>query len=628
MKFVLIAMLLMLVFFPYAAAQTIDDPENVTFMKVEIVQSGQITLASQSSLSSAEDLTLSLYIPQSDSRQSYTISRIIGPDSHVIGEDKYGNAQITMLWENPQLDKEIDYLVETIVEIRDKSSGENKNFPVTSVTEPSQGIIETAYTVGGGEKSVENMLLLSNWVYDNTEYDLSCEREAFAAKWVYDEGRGTCDEFSNLLLSMMKTLDYDAWYVAGYAYLTGKQQGGESFGAHAWVEARLDGKTYSLDPTWAESPVDATHITFARLPDSNFTEHTEVKSRDISLNWEKDETRLELVSYKESPRISTDLQVFPETVWGGKNVMIIADLSADGCVATNLRAASCINEGGDDLVEIGTKKRAVSFCDSARFYWFGETPKIAQGMRYTCPVTVAAGGGIKKAQASITSEPKTSVGISASTKKIAMPGEQIDVQVSLNNGGFTDSNVKVFAVMDNVIKEKNIDIPGRGTGSVQFQLTVPQMSGEYDLNIFADSGDLKSETIEVISERQMKIDEIQVPSSMKIGDSGEINVTVSNNGEESTASVKFQSGGTTDTETVTFGSDGKGYASFGINADSEGSVNVIVSLLDNDGSYQDSWTGNINVMQEASLKEGIAKQLEGMIMSIIEAIMSIFGMLS
>ncbi|MCK4714759.1 MAG: transglutaminase domain-containing protein, partial [Candidatus Aenigmarchaeota archaeon] len=290
-RFLLVLLVGVLLIFPSVSADVINDPENVTYMKVEVTQSGHITLSSQSSVAMAEDLVLSLYVPQNDSRQRSVITKIIGPDTYVIDEGEYGNAQIVMSWRKPPLDSEIDYLVETLVEVEDESSEASRYFPVTSVVEPSQGIIETAYTVGGGDKAVENMLVLSNWVHENVDYDLSCEREAFPAKWVYDEGRGTCDEYSNLLLSMLRTLDYKAWYVAGYAYLSGKQEGGESFGSHAWVEGRLGGKTYSFDPTWAEAPVDATHITFARLPDSNFTEHTEVKSRDVSINWEKDETR-------------------------------------------------------------------------------------------------------------------------------------------------------------------------------------------------------------------------------------------------------------------------------------------------------------------------------------------------
>ncbi len=603
----------------------IEDPENVTYMKAEVTQSGHITLNSKSSSSTAEDLVLSLYVPQNDSRQLSTITRIIGPDTYLIDEGEYGNAQIVMTWKKPPIDLEIDYLVETLVEIEDISSEESRYFPVTSVVEPSQGIIETAYIVGGGDKAAENMLALSNWVHENIDYDLSCEMEAFPAKWVYDEGRGTCDEYSNLLLSMLRTLDYNAWYVAGYAYLSGKQEGGESFGAHAWVEARLNGKTYSLDPTWAEAPVDATHITFARLPDSNFTEHTEVKSRNIELDWNKEETRLELVDFIEKPRITIQLETIPESVHGGKNVMLIAGMEADGCVATNLRVASCIDDKGDNLIEIGRTKQAVSFCDDARFYWFGETPTIRPGMKYTCPVSVAGGGWVEKIPISITSEPESGIEITTSMQKILVPGETMEVDVSLKNAGYSNRNLRLFAMLGDIIKEGSLSLPGGGTGDLQFEFTSPHMSGEYDIHIFSSSGDLMSETIEVISERQLKITEISIPKSLEVGSASSVNVTLRNFGGETTASVKLNAMGSTDVKNVLIESNETIVVSFGFSGENEGINNLIISVLDSGDSYQDSWTGNIDVFRQPSIKDSISKQIEDFIMWLLDIINSIFS---
>jgi transglutaminase-like putative cysteine protease len=625
-KFLPVFLLIILVIAtPQASADQISDPENVTYMKAGVTQSGHITLTAESSVASAEDLTLRLYIPQQDSRQSVSVERVIGPDDYSFEDDGSGNTQIVLVWEKPRIGGEIDYLLETIVEVEAGPSREARYFPVTPVIEPSKGIIETAYTVGGGERSVRNMLLLSNWVHANVEYDLGCEEQAFAAEWVFNEGRGTCDEFSNLLLSMLRTLDYNAWYVAGYAYLSGKQEGGEAFGSHAWVEGRLASDTYSFDPTWAESPVDATHIAFARLPDSNFTEHTEVKSRDISISWEKDETRFQVIDFRQEPRIRTSVRSVPESVSGGKNVMIIADMEADGCVATNLRIASCVDEEGDDLIDIAEKRRPVSFCHSATFYWFGETASISRGVRYSCPVTVAGGGGLAKSAVSITSEPQIDVRTSASAGKILVPGQVMELSLSARNNGFSRADLQVFAMLGDEMKEGILGIEPRDTDRITLELTAPQAPGAYNLYVFTSSGDLMTEGVEVISERHLKITEITMPTSMEIGSNGTVKVSVTNLGEDSIASVRFQAGGTSETKTVKILGGDEHVLSFDFAAENEGDNAVIISVLDSEGSYEDSWTGSINVFRRPSLKEEVSGGIEAIIMAILEFLRNLFG---
>ncbi|MCK4815827.1 hypothetical protein KA005_08655, partial [bacterium] len=340
--------------------------------------------------------------------------------------------------------------------------------------------------------------------------------------------------------------------------------------------------------------------------------------------WEKDETRLELVDYAENPRIATRLEGIPESVWGGKNVMIIAYMEADGCVATNLRVASCIDEKGDNLIDIEKTKQAVSFCDDAKFYWFGKTPAIKRGVRYSCPVTAAGGGGTGKAYVSITAEPERGVEISTSTQKILVPGQTMEVEVSLRNTGYSARDLRIFAILDDEIKEGALSLQSGGTDDIKFEFTAPQIPGEYELQVFSSSGDLKGEMIDVISNRQLKITEISIPKALELGSVVLINVSVYNFGEESAASVKLQAGKFTDTKNIMIDTEGVGAVSFDFTADSEGITSVIISILDGD-SYQDSWTGNINVFKEPSIKDSIAKTLEDFIMWLLDSIRSIFS---
>ncbi|UCD02783.1 MAG: hypothetical protein JSV63_03295 [Candidatus Aenigmatarchaeota archaeon] len=615
----------MVALLPPLSSGQLNDPENLTYVKAEIIQSGHLRLNSESSFATAEDLSIRLYVPQNDSRQNTMLTKVIGPERYFFSEDGYGNTQIVIVWENPPLDIDVDYLIETLVHVEARSSGVSKNFPVTSVIEPSQEIIETAYIFGGVGKSLENILLLSKWVNENVEYDLSCEREAFPAKWVYEHGIGTCDEFSNLLLSMLRTLDYQAWYVAGYAYLGGKQEGATAFGSHAWIEARLDGQTYGMDPTWAEAPLDATHITFARLPDSNFTEQTAVKSRDVSLRWEKEETVVQLLEYREKPRIETTLRAVPESVGGDKNVMILAEMEADGCVATKMRIASCIDKNGNNMIGIEKESSAIAFCDNTKFYWFGEVPRVGHGIKYICPVNVGAGGAINKVKITIMPDSEKDVFISTATQKILVPGQDMDLGVSVMNSGYSSADLRVFAILEGDIKERSMSLLGRESKELSFSFTAPKIPGNYQLHVFSDSGDLQTETIQVISDRDLKISEIAIPKSLVAGSTGTINVTVINSGEPSSVTVKLQAGGHSETKTVSIDKDGSSVVSFDFEAVSDGSINVIVSVLDEDGSYQDSWTGNVVVLANPSLKENVSSMIEDLIMAIVDFFRSLFG---
>jgi len=622
----LVFLLFIFAYIPQASGLLIDDPENVTYMKVSMTQSGHLRLHSLSSSAMAETLKLSLYIAQNDSRQASGISRVIGPSSYRMGEDDYGNSQIIMEWENPPLDKDIDYLVETVSEVRSKPvQSESRSFPVTELVEPSPGIVESAYMLSGGEISAVTMLRMGAWVFSSVKYDLSYEDVTLPAKWVYENRKGTCDEYANLMLSMLKAVGYKAWYVAGYAYLGGRQEGASSFGAHAWLESEIDGKTYSADPTWAESPVDATHLTVARLPDSNFTEHTEVKSRDVRIEWNKDETRLNLIERSESPGIDVDLEVVPDSVGGGGNALLIADMRADGCVLSTLRLGSCVRQNGQPLLILDYPQKPVSFCNEGKDYRIAAVPDIEAGMIYTCPISFGAGGFRDVSKLSIVQDSPKDTEMQISTGKILVPRQSMLVLITAKNTGRSAKDLRFFAMLGDDIQEKGVSIGGRSSQVVDFRLTGPQAPGNYTLFIFSSSGDLEKEDIAVISSRQAKITEIGIPGEMRPGGKSSINVSIRNFGDELDALVKVRAGDLEYSRRLVIKANGTAVASFDFEAAGEGKKPVIISLLDSSGRYQDSWTGSIDVISEPSMKEGIAQQLEDFFLWLVSAIRSLLG---
>ncbi|MBN1896386.1 MAG: transglutaminase domain-containing protein [Candidatus Aenigmarchaeota archaeon] len=625
MKHLIISLLMTLIITSVmVSAEAISDPERISYAAIEAVQSGYITLNPNSGSATAEDLKLTLYIPQTDMRQTSEIIDVIGPDDYYIKEDEYGNDQIVLTWARPSIGSRLEYIIESSTVIRSKSSNAVRNFDVTPLVEPSPGIIETSYDINSGKNDVINMLRLATWINENVKYDLSCEDEAFSATWVFDEMRGTCDEFANLMVSMLSSIDYNSWYVAGYAFLGGRQEGGDEFGSHAWTEVRIDGKTYSVDPTWSESPVDATHITFARLPDSNFTEHSEVKSRDINIEWNKLETRLSLVDYTEEPRLELDIEAVPSESLGGDYVLLKADVTGSGCMATNMRIASCIDEKSNDLIIFNNTDMAVFFCDSDAFYWIGKTAEINRGMKYMCPVTVAGGGGIAKNSVSIESKTTDLYDILVSTDNALLPGENFEVVITAQNSDFSERLFSIISIIGNSVEESNILVDGMESSVVRHTHTAPETPGTYDIMIFSSTGDMRKKVLEVLNSQQFTITGIEYPKNLELTNAGNYTIEVLNGGEAGSVNVSIKVGDKNDEETLFIDAGESGSAHFEMQFSSEGRKNIIVSLISDDG-YEDGWTGNTIAYRSVTLKESVSSELEKFILMIIDFFRSIFS---
>jgi hypothetical protein len=72
-----------------------------------------------------------------------------------------------------------------------------------------------------------------------------------------DDPIGDCNEFADLLTTLARTLDIPSRTVFGLAYA---DQRPPAFRFHAWNELLVDGEWRTVDPTWNQLRVDATHI--------------------------------------------------------------------------------------------------------------------------------------------------------------------------------------------------------------------------------------------------------------------------------------------------------------------------------------------------------------------------------
>ena len=108
--------------------------------------------------------------------------------------------------------------------------------------------------VRGAETREDEVNALVGFVHQHLEY---VERDG--AQSIADtlrNRRGDCTEYANLLTTLARARGFPARTVTGLAY----DAGAGTFALHSWNEVAVDGRRRGVDPTWAQTRIDATHI--------------------------------------------------------------------------------------------------------------------------------------------------------------------------------------------------------------------------------------------------------------------------------------------------------------------------------------------------------------------------------
>jgi len=259
----------------FAAAVIDVDPKTVGGAEVRV----DLQWAVDSGGGSATELSLKTYSFYSDARQSF---EIVSSDPHSQSTDANGNPVLVFPLDASLRNNAVSYsaVVRTSQSL-DFSSASNSMAYLTEspLVKISSGIAGKAAEVAGGTVDLRKAVELSSWVHDNVKYDgpgyggSSLDSEA-----VFQLREGTCDEFSHLLIAMLRSRGIPAKFIAGFVY------SGEEWVAHAWVEAAVDGKWVPFDPTFNEAIVlDGTHLKFAEGKDQSEIRE-EITGRGVGLD--------------------------------------------------------------------------------------------------------------------------------------------------------------------------------------------------------------------------------------------------------------------------------------------------------------------------------------------------------
>jgi transglutaminase-like putative cysteine protease len=117
--------------------------------------------------------------------------------------------------------------------------------------------------VGAATRPADQVAALTSFVHDYVEYVEAGDSTHVLA--LLDDPRGDCSEYADLLTTLARSLDIPSRTIFGLAYA---DLSPPAFRFHAWNEVFIDGAWQSLDPTWNQLQVDATHIP---LPENTAT---------------------------------------------------------------------------------------------------------------------------------------------------------------------------------------------------------------------------------------------------------------------------------------------------------------------------------------------------------------------
>ncbi|MFH1229097.1 MAG: transglutaminase family protein [Candidatus Aenigmatarchaeota archaeon] len=457
------------------AFASITNPQMVDKLEAEVVEYGNIEV-----IGSVSSIQLNLSIPQEDAYQKigkFEVSDSNGPCanscSYKFTYDEFGNKILNIIWKNAV--GNIDYTVKSAVSVSRRYSAEKRLLqdflkPTDLVQSTDKEIADVASNARGSD--FEKISYLSKWINENVKYNTVYSDINIPAKKILDLRFGVCKEFSNLLVSFLRSIGYYSAVTVGYVH-PGTVYSGESFLPHGWVEVYSDGGILS-DPTWSEvGYLDATHIKFATFPDSKWTFSSIYSTGfgSFKVNLKNSNVSINLLNYSESPVFAAKSSLLETNLWKGYAVLR-TDIDSDRCLLTKFDIRSCNSDGADFLKKLA-KDNVTYFCNKKSIFTIFEIPNIQRNMKYNCPITVLFYGSGQ---------------------------ETIPLGLSYNEEGYTRLSVDKTTVSPNEKIEASADSSDIFTSNGDYEYDNAEFySGYYDFEVYSyNKGALDQQKISVV----------------------------------------------------------------------------------------------------------------------------------
>lgn len=379
----------------------------------------------------------------------------------------------------------------------------------------------------GSENAFEAVASISHWVYTNVKYDIAFGGELYDSSWVYKNRKGTCDEFSNIFIAMVRSIGIPARYAAGIVY----SKGGWDY--HAWAEVYLDG-WFPVDPTWNEVGwLDASHIPMGSFVDGkeNLATIGYIAEQKTSIKSTAPKATVDVIETRGLPEVFyVSYETFPKTIGSGRYAVIEAKITntGTGCLATSSEITSRIDDNGEKIVSFeGGDNHLISICpgeDKKVHFIMKSRENLPKGYVFSklSDIKTFLGKTITPDVEIDTNERKSSALLLRVDRAEAEKGERVGYEI-------TGDNYRVYSTL-----------PTEGD-----KIIASKAGSHYIIAIDGTGNAIKKE-LKVIEKLPFKVTSITHPDKVNCGD--EFNITFSVDGAKR-AKIEIE-----DTEDISFDS--------------------------------------------------------------------------
>jgi len=336
-----IALLAILLFMPLALTAGLDDLGlRSSELTLSVVMDSQLELVRTSSNSMISDLVWQVSYNPMDTWQQSVLSKEVSPESTDQNElifkwpkpteDIYRFSLISdVLVKNEmvQIQKKVAFPISMI-----DREAEQYLLPTGNADSDNPAIIAKATELVSGQDDLsEAVFKLFGWVTDNIEYRRTdfTQNTAQSASWTLENRYGVCDELTNLLIALSRSVGIPARYISGIAYTNIDDK--NIWEPHAWAELYFPGYGWvPFDPTYREyGYIDPTHVAFLYGTDSNQSSSgarwvgrdTQIIQSQLSI-----ETRLKDKRGSASDVVSQSVRPLKDDIAFGSYTVIQADV--------------------------------------------------------------------------------------------------------------------------------------------------------------------------------------------------------------------------------------------------------------------------------------------------------------
>lgn len=390
----------------------------------------------------------------------------------------------------------------------------NKTKITSKIKEKSEKIIKTS------ESSFEAISKLAYWVHKELEYDPSYGEMSKSSDWVYAHRKGTCDEFSTLLIAMLRSTGIPARYVAGVVYSK------DGWGYHGWVEVYLD-KWIPVDPTWNEVGwLDATHIPLAKFKDTGETnieiKYKTTKELKKDIKFYTPQVDLKVLNKKLGNKIlNLKIESYPKEIGIDKKSVLIlkASKNKDGCISTLIHLLP--RKSSSNKPSLEEKERLLILCEYNTTEYFILDPKNLDPNYIYTKIGDVKTPLSNKIPLDLTVNPskKEEGWLKAELGKTkVLKDEIVKVYISSNKA------YKIFTKLP--VKNKYI---------------ISNKVGKFKVLIASESGEVRAKNLTVSNSLNFKLENISLPRFIVCGNRGNLTFYLENLGRKITLPLTFKS---------------------------------------------------------------------------------------